>query len=309
MKYLVTGGLGFIGSNMVDYLAEQGHEVTVIDDVSTGTKDNMNRSNHVRYYMYPDGLNHVQQLTDMLKDNVGGVFHFAAWARLQRSIDDPIGTNHANVDGSVSLLEACRRAGIKKVVLSSSSSVYGLKDNPKMKEDMSLNPQHFYALQKKTMEEYGKLFSELFDIDVTVLRYFNVYGPRQIITGDYALVIGKFLRQLKEGKKVTIYGDGEQTRAYTHVQDVIRANMLAMNFKHEWKKFDVFNIGTDVETSINRIADLLQINKDLREYIVPNPRGNFEERRKCADYTKAREILGWIPEVTIEEGIDDLLRQ
>lgn len=299
MKFLVTGGLGFIGSNMVDFLIDKGHSVVIVDDVSTGSKDYINRSQNAYYYMYPDGLNHQGQMYDLM-EGVDGVFHFAAWARLMRSIDDPIGTNHANVDGTVNILQAARRRNVKKVVFSSSSSVYGYQKFAQMHEKLLPEPLHPYALQKWVGEKYCKLFSRLFGIQTVALRYFNVYGNRQITKGDYALVIGKFLEAKKEGKPMTIYGDGEQTRAYTHVTDIVKANWLAFEKEVNGGQFDVFNIGTDVETSVNQIAKLIG---GKVEHIMPNPRGDFEERRKCADFGKANRILGWEPQVTIEEGI------
>lgn len=305
MKFLVTGGLGFIGSNMVDFLVEKGHTVLVVDDLSTGDPS----------YQNPKAIYVNEHITDLdtmqgISQNCDAIFHFAAWARLQRSINDPIGTNNANVNGTLTLLEAARRNNIKKFIFSSSSSVYGDQKDPQMNELMSLAPMHPYALQKWVGEEYCKLYSSLFGIETIRLRYFNVYGKRQIIQGDYALVIGKFLDAKEKGKKGTIYGDGEQTRAYTHVSDVVRANWAAFEYDMEKNvtglrnpKTDVFNIGTDVETSVNRIAELVG-----GEYEhIDNPRGKFEERRKCANFSKAKSLLGWEPKVTIEEGIKQLL--
>lgn len=305
MKYLVTGGLGFIGSNMVDFLIDKGHNVIVVDDLSTGDPS----------YTNPKAIYVNAHITDLdtmqgLSQNCDAIFHFAAWARLQRSINDPIGTNHANVVGTLTLLQAARQNNIKRFIFSSSSSVYGDQKDPKMNELMSLNPLHPYALQKWVGEEYCKLYSKLFGIETVRLRYFNVYGNRQILQGDYALVIGKFLKAKNEGTPATIYGDGDQTRAYTHISDVVQANWLASQYdmKNDLKinpNTDVFNIGTDVETSVNKIAELVGVKA---EHIIPNPRGDFEERRKCADYSKAEKILGWKPTVTIEQGISDLLK-
>lgn len=301
MKFLVTGGLGFIGSNMVDFLVEKGHTVVVVDDLSTGDPS----------YQNPKAIYVNAHITDLdtmqgLSQNCDAIFHFAAWARLQRSINDPIGTNNANVVGTLTLLEAARRNNIKKFIFSSSSSVYGDQKEPQMTEEMDLNPLHPYALQKWVGEKYCELYTNLFKLQTVRLRYFNVYGYRQILQGDYALVIGKFLEAKKKDLKATIYGDGEQTRAYTHISDVVKANWAA--FEYMAKQGDnyfseAFNIGTDVETSVNRIAELVGVEA---EHINPNPRGNFEERRKCANYSKAFTKLNWKPEVTIEKGIEML---
>ncbi|MBI2613576.1 MAG: NAD-dependent epimerase/dehydratase family protein [Candidatus Levybacteria bacterium] len=301
MKYLVTGGLGFIGSNLVDYLLEKGHEIVVVDDLSTGKESYKNPK--ATYYNY--SIADLNLMTELTK-GMDGIFHLAAWARLQRSINDPLGTNHANVTGTLTLLQAARVNKVEKFIFSSSSSVYGMQENPIMEETMSTNPLHPYALQKLVGEMYCRLYSKLFGIKTVALRYFNVYGPRQIIDGDYALVIGTFLKQKRENKKMTIYGDGRQTRAYTHVGDVVRANLLAMELSMEKGESEIFNIGTDRETSINEIAKMLG---GEVEHIIPNPRGEFEERRKAANYSKALKILGWKPTVTIEEGIKRLLGQ
>lgn len=300
MKYLVTGGLGFIGSNMVDFLIEKGHSVIVVDDLSTGDPS----------YQNPKAVYVNAHITDLdtmlgLTQNVDTIYHFAAWARLQRSINDPIGTNHANVDGTLTLLQAARLNKVRRFIFSSSSSVYGDQSDPMMVESMLPNPLHPYALQKWVGEEYCKLFSRLFKMQTIRLRYFNVYGPRQILQGDYALVLGKFLEAKEKGLKAQIYGDGEQTRSYTHVSDVIEANWRASQIGMEDGQSELFNIGTDIETSVNRIAELVGVEAD---HIMPNPRGEFEERRKCADFTKANQILGWAPKVTIEQGIKMLLK-
>ena len=300
MKYLVTGGLGFIGSNMTDFLIEKGHTVIAVDDLSTGDPS----------YANPKAIYVNAHITDLdtmqgLMQNCDAVFHFAAWARLQRSINDPLGTNNANITGTLTLLEAVRRNKIKRFIFSSSSSVYGQQKDPEMIELMNPNPMHPYALQKWAGEEYCRLFSKLFNFQAVALRYFNVYGKRQILQGDYALVIGRFLEQKKKGQKLTIYGDGTQTRAYTHVSDVVEANWLAANYDmtNDTKRnpnFDIFNIGTEVEVSVNKIAQL--VGGEI-EHIIPNPRGNFEETRKCANFNKAKQILGWQPKIYIEEGM------
>lgn len=300
MKYLVTGGLGFIGSNLVDYLLEKGHEIEVVDDLSTGKESYENSKATYHRYSITE-LDHMMELTK----GIDGIFHVAAWARLQRSIDDPLGTNHANITGTLTLLQAARINNIKRFVFSSSSSVYGQQDKAVMTETMLLNPLHPYALQKLTGEMYCRMYSRLFDINTVILRYFNVYGPRQIIDGDYALVIGKFLRQKESNEKMTVYGDGEQTRAYTHVTDVVRANLMAMELSMDKGESETFNIGTDKETSVNQITEMLG---GEVEHVIPNPRGEFEERRKAADFSKALRILGWKPEVTIEEGIKRLIQ-
>ncbi len=298
MKYLVTGGLGFIGSNMVDFLIEKGHSVIVVDDLSTGDPSYQNPKAH-----YVNA--HITDLDTMLgvTQNVDTIFHFAAWARMQRSINDPVGTNNANVVGTVTLLQAARVNKVRRFIFSSSSSVYGDQENPEMVETMLLNPLHPYALQKWVGEEYCKLFSKLFNMQTVRLRYFNVYGYRQILQGDYALVIGKFLEAKAKGEKAIVYGDGEQTRSYTHISDVLEANWKASQIGMIDGQSEAFNIGTQIETSVNRIAELIEVETEH----IENPRGKFEERRKCANFSKAFMRLNWEPKISIEEGIKMLL--
>lgn len=302
MKCFVSGGLGFIGSNLVDALILEGHEVVVVDDLSSGVADYANP----KAEYYHETITNYSRMLDCAR-GCDIIFHVAAWARLQRSIDDVLGTNNANVVGTVTLLEVARKLGIKRFIFSSSSSVYGEQDNPIMDEGMDLNPLHPYGLQKWVGEKYCEMYSSLFGLQTVMLRYFNVYGPRQIIEGDYSLVIGKFIKQKELGKKMTVYGDGKQTRAYTHVSDVVRATIMCI------PKYlsmldgttNIFNVGINVETSVNTIVKLLG---GVAEYIIPNPRGAFEEKRKAANYEKIEMLIGWKPEIKIEQGIKRLLK-
>lgn len=296
MKCIVTGGAGFIGSHVVDLLIKEGYEVIVFDDLTTGKKENLNPQ--AKFYK-KDIAGDIRQFIGLCK-GADVIFHLAAWARVPRSIQNPIGTNRVNVQGTLNMLQVARQLVIKKFVYSSSSSVYGIQNTPVMKEDMELNPLSPYALQKKIGEEYCKMFSNLFDLKVVALRYFNVYGLRQLTEGAYALVIGKFLKQKRRGEAMTIFGDGEQTRAYTYVSDVARANLLAAT-KDLKNNFEAFNIGTLKETSVNEIAKMIG---GKAKHIIPNPRGKFEEKRKAADFTKARELLGWEPSIDITVGME-----
>ncbi len=302
MKALVVGGAGFIGSNLVDQLIANGDTVHVVDDLSTGKESYVNnKAILLKSDIATDsaGLQYYYQ-----NENFDVVFHLAAWPRVVRSIEDTIGTHRVNVDGTLNILELCRRLKIKRLVYSSSSSVYGDQKSPIMKEYFNKVPKSPYALQKLIGEQYGEMYASLFGVEVIALRYFNVYGLRQATEGAYSLVIGKFLEQKKKGEKLTVYGDGKQTRAYTHVSDVVRANILASNFDIKKYNFWNFNIGTNKETSVNDIAAM--IGGEV-QHIIPNPRGDFEENRKCADYSKAEIFMGWKPTVTIEEGIKALL--
>lgn len=295
MKCCVTGGCGFIGSHIVDALIQAGHEVTVLDDLSTGFSENLNSKAKLIKKSITD--------YDVVKDAFEGVdwvFHLAAWARVVRSVEDPIGTHNVNVNGTLNVFWAAKECGVKRVIYSSSSSVNGDQDTHVMREDMSTQPKSPYALHKLIGEQYATMFARIYEMDIVSLRYFNVYGPRQLVEGAYALVIGKFLRQKSQGEPMTIYGDGEQTRAYTYVGDVVRANLMAAEAELEPNQNTILNIGTGEETSVNEVA--AKIGGEVN-HIIPNPRGELEELRKVADYSKARRVLGWEPQVDFDKGM------
>ena len=303
LRVLVTGGAGFIGSHVCDLLIEKGFSVVVFDDLSTGRKENINRK---ATFIKVD-ITDARRTFDLVsKIKPACIFHLAAWPRISRSIDDPIGTHKVNVIGTLSMLEAAKRGHVPRFIYSSSSSVYGKQRVFKMKEDMEPNPISNYALQKLLGEEYCTFYAQNFGMEIVSLRYFNVYGRRQPDKGVYALVLGKFIKQMKEGKKLTVYGDGKQTRDFTFVGDVARANLLSMTAKIPRGENTIINIGSSQETSVNRIVKLL---KGVPEHIVPNPRGEYEERRKVSDIKLAKKILGWRPAVMIEEGLNMLLRE
>ena len=299
MKHVVTGGCGFIGSRLVDHLVDIGHEVVVIDDLSTSE----GRSVNPEAELIEGSVTDLELLVSAT-EGADCVFHTAAWARVPRSIDDPVGTHAVNVNGTLNVLQAARENGVGKVVYSSSSSVYGDQDTHLMQEDMEPNPKSPYALHKYIGEQYGSMFARLFGMSVVSLRYFNVYGPGQTTTGAYVLVIPRFLKLRDEGRPLTIYGDGEQTRSYTHVSDVVRANVLAATEELRVGENVVLNIGPNQETSVNEIAAM--IGGEV-EHIYPNPRGEFEELRKSSDPSKAKAVLGWEPRVGLAEGIRDVV--
>ena len=298
MKHVVTGGCGFIGSHLVDRLLELGHEVVVVDNLSTNEGRRVNPGATLIEGSVTD-LDLVTSATE----GADCVFHTAAWARVPRSIDDPVGTHEVNVNGTLNVLQAARENGIGRVVYSSSSSVYGDQDTHVMREDMAPNPKSPYALHKLIGEQYASMFARLFGMRVVSLRYFNVYGPGQTTKGAYVLVIPHFLKLRDEGKLLTIHGDGEQTRSYTHVFDVVRANLLAASADVRAGENVVLNIGPNEETSVNEIAAM--IGGEV-EHIYPNPRGEFEELRKSSDCSKAMATIGWEPRISLSEGIRDI---
>lgn len=297
---IVTGGAGFIGSHIVDLLVKKGFKVTVFDNLSTGNRKYINKK---ASFIKLDITNIKVVVRNVLKIKPACIFHLAAWPRVMRSVEDPIGTNKINVEGTLAMLEAARIANVKRFVYSSSSSVYGDQKAFKMKESLVPNPKSLYALQKLIGEEYCDFYASEFGIETFCLRYFNVYGPRQPDSGIYSLVIGKFLKLAKERRKLTIFGDGKQTRDFTFVADVANANLLAMKVKLKKQENVILNIGTGQETSINKVADIIG---GKVEHMIPNPRGKYEEKRKCADNTQARKILGWKPNTSLEVGVDSL---
>ncbi len=296
MKVAVVGGAGFIGSNLVDALVERGDDVLVVDNFATGSRSNLNPAAGLAEI---DISTDAEGLTSALHGREAA-FHLAALARVPRSIEDPVGTHEANVTGALRTLKAAHDAGVRRVVYSSSSSVYGDQPVLPLTEDMPPNPLNPYACQKLMGEIYARNFSRVYGLETVCLRYFNVYGPRQVMEGAYRLVIGIFLDQRKRGEALTIHGDGEQTRDFTWVGDVVRANLLAAESDRVGAG-EAINVGSGGEVSINRIAALIG-----GPTVHLPPRGN-DERFKRASVEKARDLLGWAPTIQIEEGIGRLL--
>jgi UDP-glucose 4-epimerase len=278
-KAVVTGGAGFIGTHLVAGLREAGYEVSVVDIKTAGD---------------------VRDLPDLKKRFLGSdiVFHLAALPRVQYSIEHPDETHDTNLTGTLNVLLAAHDAGVKKVIYSASSSAYG--DNPALplEEGMPAHPISPYGLQKYVGELYCRLFSDVYKLQTVSLRYFNVYGPGASAEGAYALVIAKFLKQRTEGVAMTITGDGTQTRDFTHVRDVVRANILAAKSKNAWSG-EVINIGAGKNASVNKIAELIG---GPTEYMP----ARLEPHDTLADNSLAKKLLGWEPHVSLEEGIAEL---
>lgn len=294
-KVLITGGAGFIGSNLGDVLIANGHEVHVIDNLSNGKKENLNS----RAILHTVDIRDVPDLEKTLKKigNVQGIFHLAALPRVQYSIENPKETHEVNVTGTHNILELARTHGNIKVVYAASSSVYGDQAVLPLHEDVAPLPKSPYALQKYMGELLCRLYSEIYNLPTVSLRYFNVYGPKLDPDGAYALVVGKFLKQRQSGAPLTITGDGYQTRDFTHVRDVAMANILALN--NNVSKGEAINIGAGNNIDINALAKL--IGGEV-QYIS----SRLEPRDTLADNTRAKELLGWQPSVMFEEGIEEL---
>jgi|TARA_Y100000310_G_scaffold170442_2_gene170589 UDP-glucose 4-epimerase len=292
-KVVVTGGAGFIGSHIVDALVERGFDVHVIDNLVGGKKERV----HKAATLHKVDIRNSDSINPII-DGAKYVFHMAALPRVIYSIKHPIETNEVNIGGTVNVLRASQEGGVERVVYSASSSAYGDQKTFPLREDMPVNPKSPYGLQKYVGEQYCKVWSEVTGLPTVSLRYFNVYGPRLDPDGDYALVIGKFLKQKKAGKPFTITGDGEQTRDFIHVRDVVRANILASESTNVGNG-EVINIGAGSDVSINKVAELIG---GPVEYIEPR----LEPRHTRADNRLARKLLGWEPLVSLEEGISEL---
>jgi nucleoside-diphosphate-sugar epimerase len=294
MKYIVTGGAGFIGSNIVDTLIERGDEVHVIDNLSNGSKEFINP----KATFHNVDIRNLETIKPLFV-GIDGVFHLAALPRVSFSIEFPIESHDVNVNGTLNVLIASQEAKVKRIVFSASSSAYGDQLVMPLVETMYPSPKSPYALHKLTGEFYMKTWSEVYGIETVSLRYFNVYGPRQSGEGAYALVIARFLKQKSEGKKMTITGDGLQTRDFTHVRDVVKANLLAME-SQKVGKGESINIGTGHNHSVLEIAKLLE-----GEYEFIDAR--LEPRNTLANNTKAKELLGWEPKEDFNEALQELL--
>ena len=294
IKSLVTGGAGFIGSNLVDYLLDHGHQVVCVDNESAECND--------KFYWNDKAINVKGDVTDykfMKNVFVGAeyVFHLAAEARLQPAIKNPIEAVYKNCVGTTTVLQCAREAGVKRVVYSSTSSGYGYNEPPNVETqpDDCLNP---YSVSKIAAEKMCKMYSDLYGLETVVLRYFNVFGERSPTRGQYAPVIGIFERQRDAGEPLTIVGDGTQRRDFIYVKDVARANYLASLMPRVREHLgEVFNVGSGVNYSVQQIADAIS---DNQTYI---PKREGEMDTTWSNIEKINQVIGWKPEVDVLEWI------
>jgi UDP-glucose 4-epimerase len=295
MKIIVTGGAGFIGSNLVDELIKQGHNVTVIDNESSTSNDQFYHNDAATYFKYDIA---EYDLIRPLFYGVDYVFHLAAESRIQPTIENPVLAVRTNTLGTGVILQCSREAGVKKVMYSSTSSAYGRNEPPLVEtmQDDCLNP---YSVSKVSGEKLCHMYTELFGLQTIVFRYFNIYGPREPSKGPYAPVVRLFLRQKDDGEALTIVGDGQQRRDFTHVSDVVNANIIAMNTDFT----GLFNIGTGTNHSV---IDLARMISDTVKFIPQRP---GEARVTLANNKKAFELLGWEPKVKLEDYIQEILQR
>ena len=293
-KSLVTGGAGFIGSNLVDRLLELGHEVVVIDNEYSDAHDHFYWNDKAQNYKYDI---RDYENTRPLYDGVDYVFHIAAEARIQPAIENPIEAVSINSVGTVTVLQCSREAGVKRVMYSSTSSGYGTNQTPNVEtqSDDCLNP---YSVSKVNGEKLCKMYTDLFGLQTVCFRYFNVYGERQPLKGQYAPVIGIFLRQRDAGEPLTIVGDGNQRRDFTYVGDVVNANILAATKEVDNEAFgQVYNVGTGTNYSVNQISRMIS---DNTTNIAPRP---GEARISLANNQKLSSTFGWKPTMVLEDWI------
>jgi nucleoside-diphosphate-sugar epimerase len=299
VRYLVTGGAGFIGSHIVGRLVGEGKLVRVLDNLSTGES--------IRLKTVRDAIEFVEgdladeRVSDEVVRDVDYVLHQAAVPSVQRSVYDPIGTNRANVTATLNLLESCRKAGVRRLVYAASSSAYGDTEILPKTEAMSSNPLSPYALQKLVGERYCKLYYDLYGLETVSLRYFNVFGPDQDPHSEYSAVIPKFITKLLAKEPITVYGDGEQSRDFTHVENVVEANMLALRAIEA--PGNVCNIGCGERITLNKLIHLMEEILGVKaqvNYIAPKA---GDVRHSLADITRAQRLLGYEPKVMVKEGL------
>ncbi len=322
MKYLVTGGAGFIGSHIVDALVDAGHDVVVLDDLSSGHRENL--AGIIDRIGFIEG--DVRDAETCLKAAEGcdGIFHEAALVSVPDSINRPRDNHEINITGTLNVLEAARVNGVKRVVFASSAAIYG--DNPELpkREDMLPEPKSPYALAKLAGEYYLKIYAECFGIDTVALRYFNVFGPRQDPSSMYSGVISIFSERIAKGLPIAIYGDGQQTRDFVNVADIVQANLLAMttsslrsnqesphqpptsNDQQIGGNFVALNVATGTSTSLLSLLESLEVlvGQTAERKFLPVRDGDIQH--SLADISKVRNGLGYTPGVELKEGLGQL---
>jgi len=301
MKILVTGGAGFIGSNLVDTLVERNHNVVVIDNLSTGKKEFVNTK--AKFFEIDITDQKVEEIFEQEKPEV--VFHLAAQIDVRKSVEDPMTDARVNILGSINILESARKSGVKKIVMSSTGgAIYGevTDDLIPTKETCLARPISPYGIAKLTIENYLHYYHEIFGLNYVVLRYANVYGPRQNSKGE-AGVVAIFIDKILKNDSPVINGKGLQTRDYVFVDDVVCANLLALDSE----PIGTYNIGTRKETNVNEIFQTIVKYSGSTVQEIHAPAKIGEQTRSCLDYSLAQEKLDWQPEIELSEGIERTL--
>ena len=302
-RYLITGGAGFIGSNLVEELVKKGEGVRVLDNFSTGKQENLNPWVDLIEVIQGD----VEDLA-ICQEAVRGVdvvLHQAALCSVPRSVKNPLATNAANVTGTLNVLWAAKEGKVRRFVFAGSSSVYGDSEVLPKIETMNPNPCSPYAASKLTIEYYCKIFYRLYGLETVVLRYFNVYGCRQDPNSPYAAVIPSFIQALMRGERARIYGDGEQSRDFTYVKDCVQANLKA---SQETRAVgEVFNVACGKRTALNELYDKISLHFGIKERPVYEAARPGDVRHSLADIGKARSLLGYNPKYTIDQGLGETI--
>ena len=300
-EYLITGGAGFIGSNLAERLVRDGKGVRVFDNFSTGRRENL-RGIKTKIEVIEGDLRNLAEVRKAVA-GVRYVLHVAALPSVQRSVEDPLMTHEVNVNGTLNLLIAAREARCQRVILSSSSAVYGDTPTLPKREDMTPSPVSPYGASKIISEYYCRLFWQLYGLETVSLRYFNVFGPRQDPQSEYAAVIPKFITSVLAGRSPTIFGDGTQTRDFSHVDNAVEANLAACVASKE-ALGESFNIACGERISLLQLVDT--INRVTGKNVTPkfDPPRPGDILHSLADVTKARKLLGWKPTVNFREGIE-----
>ena len=300
MKYLVTGGAGFIGSNIVEELLRRGHQVRVLDNFATGRRENLTPFLD-RIELIEGDLRSYHIVREAV-DGMDFILHQGALPSVPRSIKDPITSNEVNVAGTLNILDAARDAGVKRVVFASSSSIYGDSEKLPKQEDMTPNPLSPYAVSKLAGEKYCQVFARIYGLHTVALRYFNVFGPRQDPTSQYSAVIPKFITAILNNKQPTIYGDGTQSRDFTYVTNVVEANILAT--EADFPPGMVFNCACHERIDLNQLVK--DINEILGKHIEPlytDPRPG-DVKHSFADIERIQKYLGYRHNVYFREGLE-----
>jgi len=292
---MVTGGAGFIGSHIVDELLKRGNYVVVVDNFSSGKMENLPVNENLLVYTIDISIDDMIHI--FKKFNIETIYHLAAIPKVQFSIQDPVSTHLANIDGTFVLLEYARKFNVKRFIFSSSSSIYGENSQPgiQLHEDFPADVLSPYALHKLVGEYYCNLYSKLYNIKTVSLRYFNVFGPRQDPNGEYAGAIPKFIKLIKEGKPITVWNTGKQRRAFVSVYDVVKANILAGSTNNKKCFGRTFNIGNYENQSVNEIINLLTLGFGSKIKLIRGKVKVIEPLETLPDLTNSKRLLGWEP--------------
>jgi UDP-glucose 4-epimerase len=298
-RVLVTGGAGFIGAHIVTRLVGHGAQVRVVDNLSTGNEQRLSPVRQSIEFIHGDLAD--GKTCDEAVNGVQYVLHQAAIPSVQRSIKDPLGSHRANVTATLNLLESCRKAGVRRVIYAASSSAYGDTTVLPKREDLPANPLSPYALQKLVGESYCKLYYELFGLETVALRYFNVFGPGQDPHSEYSAVIPRFINRLLAREALTVFGDGNQSRDFTYIDNVVDANLLALTAKNA--PGEVFNVGCGARFSLRHLIEKLEQILGTIARVDYLPARDGDVRDSLADIKKARNLLGYEPKISFEAGL------